>query len=55
MTWTIYINLFPPSQGGSTLNLALIGQAVSDEKMFEIVDNDHEDHNDHGCQTIGIL
>ena len=25
----------PPSQGGSTYNLALIGQAVSVEKMFE--------------------
>ena len=24
-----------PSKGGSTLNLALIGQAVSEEKMFE--------------------
>ena len=25
----------PPSQGGSTYNLALIGQAVSEEKIFE--------------------
>ena len=25
----------PPSQGGSTYNLALIGQAVSEEKMFK--------------------
>ena len=33
VTCTIYIN-FPTSQGGSTQNFALIGQAVS-EKMFE--------------------
>ena len=25
----------PPTQGGSTLNLALIGQAVSEKKMSE--------------------
>ena len=35
MTWTIYINFVPPSQGGSLLNLSLIDQAVSVEKMFE--------------------
>ena len=28
----------PPSQGGSTQNFALIGQAVSEKKMFENVD-----------------
>ena len=28
----------PPSQGGSTWNLASIGPVVSEEKMFEIVD-----------------
>ena len=28
----------PPSQGGSTWNLASIGQVVSKEKMFENVD-----------------
>ena len=40
MTWTIYINFRPPSQAGSTKNLALIGKAVSEEKMFEIVAED---------------
>ena len=30
----------PPPQGGSTKNLALIGQAVSGKKMFKIVDDD---------------
>ena len=30
----------PPTHRGSTQNLALIGQAVSEEKMFEIVDAD---------------
>ena len=38
MTWKIYINIlyinFPPSQGGSTRNLALIDQTVSVE-LFE--------------------
>ena len=27
----------PPTQGGSTQNLAFIGQAVLEKKMFEIV------------------
>ena len=35
VTWTIYINFRPPSQGGSTKNLALIGQVVSEEKIYE--------------------
>ena len=34
----LYKYFVPPSQGGSTENLALIGQAVSEEKMFENVD-----------------
>ena len=39
MTWTIYKKktFVPPSQGGSTENLVLIGQAVLEEKMFENV------------------
>ena len=35
VTWTIYINFRSPFQGGSILNLALIGKAVSEEKMFK--------------------
>ena len=31
----------PPSQGGSTWNLSSIGSVVSEEKMFENVDNTH--------------
>ena len=31
----------PPSQGGSIWNLASIGPVVSEEKMFENVDNIH--------------
>ena len=31
----------PPSQGGSIWNFASIGPAVSEEKMFENVDNTH--------------
>ena len=35
VTWNIYTNFGSPSQGGSTQNLALIGQAVSEKKVFE--------------------
>ena len=31
----IRYTFFPPSQGGSKWNLALVGQAVSEKKMFE--------------------
>ena len=34
VTWTIYIHFLPPSQKGSTWNLALFGQGVSEKKMF---------------------
>ena len=37
-----------------SLNLALIGQAVSEEKMFEIVDADDDDH-DNGRRRMGLL
>ena len=35
VTWTIYTNFASPSQGGSTYNLASIGQVVSEKKTFE--------------------
>ena len=38
VTCTIYKTFFPTSQGGSTQNLALIGQAVSEKKMFDCND-----------------
>ena len=38
VTWTLYMNFHSPSKGGITLNLALIGQAVSEEKMFQNVE-----------------
>ena len=41
----------PPAQGGSTLHLALTGQAVSEE-MLEIVD---DDDNNNGRRSMGIL
>ena len=46
----------PPTQGGSTYNLALIGQAVSEE-MFEIVDDDNSNNDDdnNGRRSMGIL
>ena len=50
VTWIIYINFRSPFQRRLHLNLALIGQAVSEEKMFEIVD-DHE----YRRRTMGII
>ena len=40
----------PPTHGGSSQNLALIGEAVSDKKMFE-----HCKRMEDGCQSMGIL
>ena len=53
VTWTIYINFRSPwaSQGGSTLNLALIGQVVSEENMFENVNGRTDD--DYGRRIHG--
>ena len=39
LTWTIWTNFHSPSHGGSTWNLASIGQAVSKEKKLENVVN----------------
>ena len=39
VTWTIYINFRSPFPRWLHINLALIGQAVSEEKMFENVDD----------------
>ena len=44
--------MFPLPKG---FDLALIGQAVSKEKMFEIVDDDCHDHHDNGRRSMGIL
>ena len=41
----------PPTQGGFTKNLALIGQAVSEKKMFVIVN----DGRTAGRRTMSIL
>ena len=40
-TLVMWQTFVPPSQGGSTWNLAFIGPVVSEEKMFENVDNTH--------------
>ena len=40
-----------PTQGGSTLNLALIGPAVSEKKMFEHCERRTKD----GRMGMGIL
>ena len=53
VTWTIYINFVPPSQGGSTLKLASIGQVVSEEKSSDIVDDDRR--TDEGRPTMGMI
>ena len=44
----LYKVLFSLFQGGSTDNLALIVLAVSDEKMFEIVDDDANNDDNNG-------
>ena len=41
VTWTFNIYFFPPSQGGCTYNLALIGQVVLESKIFEIGNGCH--------------
>ena len=37
VTWTIYTNFRSPFPRRPHINLALIGQAISEEKMFENV------------------
>ena len=43
VTWTIYINFRSPFLRMLHINLALIGQTVSEEKIFEIVDDGDDD------------
>ena len=57
-----FIQTFVPRfQWGTTWNLALSGQVVSEEKMFETVDhnNDNDNHDndnhDNGRPSMGIL
>ena len=50
VTWAIYINFRSPFLRRLHMNLTLIGQAVSEEKMLEIVDD-----NDNGRRSMGIL
>ena len=45
----------PPSQGGSTLNLALIGQAVSEEKIFENGGRTPDEGRRTNDSSMGIL
>ena len=47
----LYKLSFPPSQGGSTQNLALIGQAVLEEKMFENGERRHQRRS----RSMGIV
>ena len=51
----LYKLSFPLPKEVPQKNLALIGQAVSKEKMFEIVDDDHDDADDYGRRRMGIL
>ena len=43
VTHMLRTNFRSPTKGGSTLNLALIDQTVSEEKMFENVDGRRTD------------
>ena len=47
-------NFVPPSQGGSKWNLASIGPMVSEEKMFENVDNKHTYGRQRPTYIIGL-
>ena len=38
VTWSIYANFFPPPKNAPQTVLTLIGQAVSEKKIMEIVD-----------------
>ena len=56
VTWTIYINFRSPFPRRLHKNLALIGQAVSEEKTFEIVDGrTTTTEDDDGRRTMGII
>ena len=52
MTWTIYINFRSPFPRRLLIKFALIGQAVLEDKMFEIVDNEDDDN---GRRSMAIL
>ena len=54
VTWTIYINFRSPFLRRLHVKLALIGQAVSEEKAFEIVDGRSDDDDGDGRRTMGI-
>ena len=55
VTWTIYTNLRSPFPRRLHKNFALIGLAVLENKMFEIVDDDHDDTDDYERRRMGIL
>ena len=48
-------SLVPPSQGGSTINLVLIGQTVSEEKIFENGGWTDADRRRTDAGSMGIL
>ena len=57
VAWTIDINLLiPTSHKGSTYILALIGQEVSEEKTFDIVNGRRltDDNDDGSCVSISL-
>ena len=57
MTWTIYINFRSPFPRRLHKNLALIGQAVSEEKTFEIVDGrtTTTEDDDGSTYNLGLI
>ena len=55
VAWTIYFNFCSPFLRRLNLNLALFGHAVSEEKTFEIVNDNDDNDNDDGRRGMGIV
>ena len=54
MTLTIYTNFGSPFPRRLHINLALIGQAVAEEMMFEIVEGQDDNDNRHRLDGYAI-
>ena len=55
VTWTIYTNFCYPFPMMLHVKFGLIGPAVSEEKMFELVDDADDEDNQAGRRIMGIL
>ena len=57
MTWTVYINVCSLFPRRLNIKFGFDRQAVSEERMFEIVDDndDNNDDDDNGRRSMDIL